>query len=397
MHVWRNVLEELADLSLAHDLSKSREALQPSTLLSCRSVTEALKRFAFHPLMVDWIKIQKKYQFECFCLALRVISSCIGYFTSSAPRSASTLITFKELLLHLTAMEDSASLFQCATNAYSLALVRQHMSELRESLINHRLMELSQKRENISRWLSTPNFPRRKRLLLDHSVPGSCSWILSEPSFLEWFTTSNTVLHVQSPRPPDIAKSVAAAFMAGYLDKAFGSSTGKPIVVYGNHPRMESHDHLRDFNLVGFLGGLLTQIWWEHQDLDLEIADNITEFCERHATEQSRPTPKQLQMQPRNFLIEVDNAFIIIDELDEVDYDSHIEMLQCIADLRGTANVLIFSQYTMTDTKKQKEYLSGSNAVWVVDTEDYEGFQQVYTELERLQTLKALDSSFDER
>jgi Cdc6-like AAA superfamily ATPase len=397
----RNVLEEMASLSLAQDISRSRKSTQEpsynnSSSTLRQSVPQSLRRFSLHPLVSDWIKLRMDAQFQCFHLALRIIASCIWQLIESATGTSVMPDNYIELMSHLAALEDSARLLISSADTRALLSCACDLIEhLRNSLVTLRSDKLFQKRQNISAWLSPLDFRAQQTLFLGYHAPGTCSWILKEALFSTWLQDSGTVLYVYGD--PGTGKTVMASFIADHLEKTYQQERDNTIVIYACLDFQTANES----NLVDYIGALLKQVYWPVRDIDGEEIDDIAELYEEYMTRRSGPTYEELEHLLKKMLEKFTRQFIIIDGLDEISETQQSNLLRSIARLGDTVNVLIFSRPTQFGAKLVEENQDPARIVLTMDMTaptriqtDIELF--VREELKKISLQTILPSKLDE-
>ncbi|KAJ7445419.1 ankyrin repeat-containing domain protein [Mycena latifolia] len=187
------------------------------------------------------------------------------------------------------------------------------------------------KRAKIIEWMSPLNFSKRQADILSTWQPGTGGWLLADPQFQEWESSSGTVLHCRGM--PGAGKTVLVSLVVKHLEsRALHENIGVACA-YLNHKETESQTPQ---NLLGAL--------WQQLVLGKPIHKEVATQYKLHHERGTRLPADEICTALMFAVTEYSKVYFAIDALDEYPEEKRNVFLEYLTALIPAVNLMVTSR-----------------------------------------------------
>ncbi|KAJ7336936.1 ankyrin repeat-containing domain protein [Mycena albidolilacea] len=190
----------------------------------------------------------------------------------------------------------------------------------------------SAERGQIIEWLSPINFFLRHSDISSVRQPGTGGWLLVQPEFREWELGSGRTLWCRGI--PGAGKTVLASMVVDYLSQHKNIGVA---CIYLNHKEADNHTPSK------LLSGL-----WRQLVFDRDIGPLAKKLYHRHHEKRTAPSLAEIVDLVLSTFDEFSKVYIIVDAIDEYPDGQQWILLQRLAAMGPTVNLMITSRPNIT-------------------------------------------------
>ncbi|KAJ7117091.1 hypothetical protein C8R44DRAFT_983359 [Mycena epipterygia] len=193
----------------------------------------------------------------------------------------------------------------------------------------------SRKRAKIIDWLSPINFFVRQADVSSDRQPGTGEWLLADSRFRDWASGSGGTLWCRGI--PGAGKTVLASMVINYLRTQPQNENFGVACIYLNHKETELQT---PSNLISGL--------WRQLVFSKELNILVHSLYERHSEQHTRPSFDEIYGVLRSAIADWSKVYIVVDALDE--YPEHWRriLIEKLAVVGPTVNVMLTSRPHIT-------------------------------------------------
>ncbi|KAJ7135735.1 ankyrin repeat-containing domain protein [Mycena epipterygia] len=212
------------------------------------------------------------------------------------------------------------------------AAQEQHQSHSRiVGLVRDLSQHVFDERDKLIEWLSPLNFFPRQAEIFSNRQPGTGEWLLEDDDFKLWKASLGGTIWCRGI--PGAGKTVLASIVVHHLRTQFQTENIGVACIYLNHKETESQSPP---NLIASL--------WRQLVFNKPISSTIPNLYAQHHEQRTRPTLNDIRAEFSSVAAEYMKVYIVVDALDEYPEDLRSILLESLATVRPSINLLLTSR-----------------------------------------------------
>ncbi|KAJ7659519.1 hypothetical protein B0H17DRAFT_1212850 [Mycena rosella] len=224
--------------------------------------------------------------------------------------------------------QDTNQIFQSINDAVQ---EQQQSQSHMVNLVKDVARQVFDERDKLIEWLSPLNFFPRQAEILSSRQPGTGEWLLEDDRFEAWKSGLGGALWCYGI--PGAGKTVLASIVVDHLRTQFQARDIGVACIYLNHKETEIQSP------SNLLAGL-----WRQLVFSEPISPTISTLYAQHHEERTRPTLNEIQFHLTSAVAEHSKVYIIVDALDEYPEDRRAILLESLAKIQPTVNLMLTSR-----------------------------------------------------